>query len=91
MKKLITVIALVSTLFITNAQAVSYRGTPNTAYTHGYNNGYNIGYNNGKNDRSDDIMKVVGATFFIAVGVIIIYELAKPSENNPGQIQIARF
>lgn len=92
MKKLVSVIALTSILTATNAVAATrYQPYMPSNYTIGYNQGYNIGYNKGKNDHADHVAKTVGAVFLIGVSALIIYELAKPSQNNPGQVSLVQF
>lgn len=86
MKKFVSIILSLLILTTSNlAYGVSYRPTPRPIpqYTQGYNNGYHIGYNKGKNDRIDKEMMFVGGAILVSIGVILIYNLATNSNEQP--------
>lgn len=93
MKKIIT-ISLMATISI-SAYATQ---RPMPIYTHrpiinhtAYKSGYQAGYNKGKKDHQEKVAKVVGVSLLMLAGGILVYQLAKPSDNIQGQYQLARF
>ena len=91
MKKLLIVLTII--ISTTTAQAY-IRPIPAPRYipvNTAYQRGYNQGYQQGRKDHRDKVVKAVGVSLLVVAGGILVYQLAKPSDNYAGQVQLARF
>ena len=76
MKKLVSVLALTTTISTANAMpTLPYMGTPRPQY----NNGYNVGYHNGKSDAYNNVARAVVFTGVAIIAGVAIYQLGKES------------
>lgn len=76
MKKLISVLALTTTISSANALNVgNYVGVPRTPYQ----TGYDAGYSAGKNHAYNNVAKTLFFTGFTVIAGVIIYQLGKES------------
>lgn len=76
MKKLVSVLALATTISTANAiPTLPHMGTPRPQY----NYGYNIGYHNGKHDAYNNVARTAVIVGFTVIAGVIIYQLGKES------------
>ena len=76
MKKLVSVLALATTISTANAMpTLPHMGTPIPQY----NYGYNIGYHNGKHDAYNNVARTAVIVGFTVIAGVIIYQLGKES------------
>lgn len=76
MKKLISVLALTTTISSANALSIgNYIGVPRTHYQ----NGYEAGYSAGKSHAYNKAAKAIFFTGFTVIAGVIIYQLGKES------------
>ena len=82
MKKLVSVLALTTTISTANAMpTLSYMGTPRPHYNHGYN----VGYNNGKHDAYNNVARTAVIVGFAVIAGVIIYKLGQNSRWTTNQ------
>ena len=76
MKKLVSVLALTTTISTANAMpTLPNMGTPRPQY----NNGYNVGYHNGKRDAYTNVARTAVIVGVAVIAGVIIYQLGKDS------------
>lgn len=80
MKKLITAIALATTIGTANAAPI-----PANNYHNAYHYGYHTGHRNGKNDAYDNVAKAAVIVGTVVIASVIIYELGRNSRWTTNQ------
>lgn len=76
MKKLVSALALATTISTANAMpTLPHVGTPRPQY----NNGYNVGYHHGKSDAYNNVARTAVIVGFTVIAGVIIYKLGQNS------------